>query len=196
MQGDGAAASAQTVKEITIGSHKVLIGKLVFKDFAIAKEMAAEEVKRGLIQTYTKNQDLVALLPKEVQATVVQDAFLRAEKITADSLPPKMAWLPTRSSDNGKVLLNTGERFFHKESNQWIEKGKPLLSEQEIEYSGWWLSQTTSGKICAAWLAMKKCQGQQDWTLDYVSELLQDEDQLEGTANAVGELSQQRLGNS
>lgn len=196
MQGDGAAAAAQTIRQIKIGTKFVSIGKLVFRDYAAAKEQAADEYKRSLVQTYTKNPDLVASLPKEMQATIIQEAFARAEKITADSLPPKLTWLPERDPGNGRVLVNTGERFFHQKANQWIEKGKPLLSEQEIEYSGWWLSQTNSGRIFAAWLAMRKCPGQEHWTLDYVSELMQDEEDLEGTANAVGELSQQRLGNS
>lgn len=195
MQGDGASACAQTVKEITVGSRKILIGKLSFRDFTTAKEMAAEDAKRSLIQTYTKNPDLVAMLPKELQQSAVQDAFSRAEKITADNLPKKMAWLPKRDSITGKAVLNTGERFFHKEANQWIDKGKPLLEDQEIEYSGWWLSQTQSGQMCALWLAARKCKGQEDWTLDYVSELIQDDTDLDEAANAVGELSQQRLGN-
>ena len=107
-----------------------------------------------------------------------------------------MAWLPKRNPNNGKPILNMGERFFDKASKKWIEKGGPLLEEQEIEYSGWWLSQTQMGMIFAAWLSMRKCPGQEDMTIDDVTEMLQDEEVLEETANAVGELSQQRLGNS
>lgn len=195
MQGNGAAAAAQTSRVVTVGSKKFELGKLTFKDFATAKEQCAAEYKRSMLATYIDNPDYIKSLPPEIQATVIQDAFARAEKITADSLPSKMAWLPKRDQ-NGKLLLNRGERFFHKESKQWIETGGPLLEEQEIEYSGWWMSQTNMGKIFATWLSMRKCKGQEHLTVDDVAELLQDDELLEQTANAVGELSQQKLGNS
>lgn len=193
MEGNGAAAAAQTIRTIKIGDKNVAIGKLVFDDYASAKEQAADEYKRNLILTYTKNQDL---LPDNMKATAIQEAFLRAEQITADSLPPKMIWYPKRDPNNGKVVLNTEERFFHKESRQWIGKGAPLLEQIEVEYSGWWMSNTNSGKIFASWLAMKKCPGQTDWTLNDVMGMLQDDSIIEEAATAVGKLSEQKLGNA
>jgi len=195
MKGNGAAASAHTTRILEVGDRKIAIGKLTFDDYASAKEQAAAEYKRNLIKTYTENPDLMDKLPPDVKATAIQDAFLRAEQITADSLPPKMIWYPQRDMTTGKPLLNKGERFFHKESRRWIEKGAPLLEQIEVEYSGWWLAQTNSGKIFAAWLAMKKCAGQTDWTINDVMEILQDEEAIEAAAVAVGTLSEQHLGN-
>lgn len=196
MHGNGAAAAAQTSRTIKVGNRTIELGKLTFRDFATAKEQCAAEYKRGMLATYIDNPDMVKALPLEMQATVIQDAFTRAEKITADSLPMKMAWLPKRDQNTGKMVLNRGERFLHKESKQWINTGDPLLEEQEIEYSGWWMSQTNMGKIFATWLSMRKCKGQEHLTVDDVTEMLQDDELLEQTANAVGELSQQKLGNS
>lgn len=196
MHGNGAAAAAQTSRTIKVGNKTIELGKLTFRDFATAKEQCAAEYKRSMLATYIDNPDMVKALPAEMQATVIQDAFARAEKITADSLPMKMAWLPKRDQNTGKMILNRAERFMHKESKQWINTGDPLLEEQEIEYSGWWMSQTNMGKIFATWLSMRKCKGQEHLTVDDVTEMLQDDELLEQTANAVGELSQQKLGNS
>jgi len=195
MKGNGAAAAAHTIRTIQVGDKQVAIGKLVFDDYASAKEQAAAEYKRSLIKTYTENLDLMEKLPPDVRATAIQDAFLRAEQITADSLPPKMIWYPQRDKMTGKPLLNKEARFFHKESRRWIEKGAPVLEQVEVEYSGWWLAQTNSGKIFAAWLAMKKCPGQTEWTLNDVMAILQDEQAIESLAREVGSLSEQHLGN-
>lgn len=195
MKGDGAAASAHTIRTIQVRGKTISIGKMVFDDFASAKEQAAAEYKRNLIKTWTDNLDLLEKLPPDVRATALQDAFLRAEKITADSLPPKMIWYPKRDKTTGKVVVNKEERFFHKEAKRWIEKGGPILEEIEVEYSGWWLSQTNSGKIFAAWLSMKRCPGQEDWTIDDVMGILQDEEAIESAAREIGTLSEQHLGN-
>ena len=193
MQGNGASSCVRTFRTIDIGNRKISLGKLTFKDFATAKEQAAAEYKRSLIQTYTKNMDLV---PEDQKANCIAQAFEKAEQITADSLPPKQVWMPKRDQQSGKILKNIGERYYHNEARKWIEKDSPLIFQQEIEYSGWWLAETNMGRMFATWLSISKCPGQEEMTLDDVAALFQDnEDELEEAANEVGKLSQQKLGN-
>lgn len=194
MIGNGVAAAAQAFRTIEINGRSILLGKLTFKDFASVREQACAECKRSLIKTYLDNMDL---LDESDRATIRQVAFEKAEKVTPDSLPDKKAWLPKRDPQSGRVLHHRGQRFWHPEAKQWVEDGGPLLEEQEIEYSGWWLAQTNAGRMYAAWLSMRKCPGQESWTIDDVAALFgEDEEAIEHTANAVGDLSQQRLGNA
>jgi hypothetical protein len=192
--GDGATAVVRRRRTQTLPNGKVIeLETLGFKDFAQVREEACAEYKRNLIHTYTSNLDLV---PASDRDGVIMKAFEKAEKINPDDLPLKTAWLPKTNAD-GRIIKHSGETFYHAQAKQWIRDGEPLLEEQELEYAAWWMSYSVPGKIYATWLSMRKCPGQETLTRDDVDAMFVDQgESLEETANAVGELSQPRLGNS
>lgn len=166
--------------------------QLTFKDFAQIREEACAQYKRAMIQTWTKNLDL---LPENMRQDAVQRAFDRAEKITPDAMPKKKAWVPTRDRE-GRVVRNVGEAFYHEEAQELIGLGDPLPKLADIEYSGWWMSQDNLGKLYATWLSMRKCPGQEKLTLDEVDQMFMNQlEALDSAANVVGDLSAPRLGN-
>jgi len=184
---NGASAAAQGMRTHTLGGRKFLLAPLVFDDFVTAREEAAKHAKRSIIQTYNDNMDL---LPENMREHAMEKAFAQAALVNADNLPPHKVWT-TKTDANGKNVLNTGERFFHTETNQWIEKGKPLPVEVQVDFATWWMAQTVAGNILGMWLSIRRVPGQESVTLDEVCALGQtDRTGLEQGANSVGELSE------
>ncbi len=195
MESNGASAIARKSVTLPLKNGKHLeLGQLLVQDFMSLREEARADYVRSLIQTYTRNLDLV---PEEQRATITMQAFEKAEKITVDSLPPKKAWVAKRDPKTGKLVRHRGERFRHKESGQWVEDGAPLLTEEEIDYAGWWQAQTKIGLLHVLLRSLRRSPGQEHLTLDDVIQLFSgdDEEMLEEAGNIVGELSSRRLGN-
>lgn len=193
MSGDNLSAVVRRRQTVDLpGGKTIELEQLNIKDFAQIREQACSDYKRNLIETYTRNLDL---LPEAMRADAVQKAFEKAERITPDDMPKKLAWLPKRDKQ-GRVLTHSGERFFHEAAGVWIETGGPVLEQQPMEYAGWWLSQTQMGRMYGVWLSMRKCTGQESLTLDAVAKMFTDSlDALGTVADTLGELSQPRLGN-
>ncbi len=191
MTGESSAAKRRRTLTLPSGAT-VEVEQLSFKDFCQAREEALAEYKRGLISTYTRNSDLA---PPEMKEGLILKAFEKCESITADDMPKRKAWLPQRQQ-NGKPVRNKGEAFKHEPSGEWIKTGDPLLEEQEIDFASWWLSYTSAGKIYGVWLALRRCQGQENITLDAVGAMFIDQlAALDAAADVVGEISTPQLGN-
>jgi hypothetical protein len=168
------------------------LGALTIGDFAQIREQACTEYKRNLIQTWTKNADL---LPPDQRMPAIERAFARAEELTPEDLPPRKVWLPKREND-GSAVRHKGDRFFHQGAKVWIEKGGPVLEEQEVDYVTWWMSQTATGRLHASWLSMRHCPGQESMTYDQACDLLSKQSQtLASVADEIGDLSRPTLGN-
>lgn len=195
MQGNGDSAVARKTVTLPLKNGKhVEFGQLLVQDFIQLREEACADYKRNLILTYTKNLDL---FPEEERAAIRAMAFEKAEKVTPDSLPKVKTWVAARDPTTGAILRHHGDRFRHEPSGQWIENGAPLIEQDEVEYTGYWQSQTRVGLLHTLLRSMRRCPGQEACTLDDVIELIAGEDELlEAAANAVGDISARRLGNA
>lgn len=172
--------------------RQVEIEMLGFKDYEIIAEQACARYKRSIVQTYTENMDLV---PADLKADMLKTAFERAEKITKDTLPMQEAWMPKEDAD-GKYVINTGPRYYNEDSGQWTETGDPVLEKRKMDYTAWWMSFTLAGKAFTTWQSVRKCNGQERFTLDEIESLfLGKPEELEKLAQSIGELSRPRLGN-
>lgn len=178
MQGNGGTAAVRRRRSITLpDGTAVEIEQMTFRDFMRVREEACAEYKRGLIQTYTRNIDLV---PTDRQATIIQEAFEKAEKVTPDTLPTHTIRLPKRTTA-GKIVRDAA--------------GAIVMEEQVIEYATWWMAETSVGKVFALWLAASKCNPK--ITREWIEEKFTDSpDALDDAANVIGELSEPRLGNA
>ena len=196
MQGNGAGAIAR--KSVTVqlknGKH-VQFGQLVIKDFLDLREEARNDYVRGVMATSLKNLDM---FPPEDHAALRNRALEKAESITVDSLPKQKAWVAKRDVITGKIVRHRGQRFRHEPSGQWVEDGAPLLEEEEIDYAGWWQSQTRLGQLHVLLRSIRRgCPAQEHWTLDDVIAAVGEDDQfLDEAANTIGILSAPTLGNA
>jgi hypothetical protein len=137
-------------------------------DWATLEEEAVQAAKRDLLETYTKNMDLLAMLPEPMREKMLLDVFKRAEDLRADNLPT----VTVKVKADGKEV------------------------EVAVGYAHWWVSRTMKGKMTAAWLGMRKAKP--GLTYEGAGKLMADwggEAQLETVANAVGEISKPTLGN-
>lgn len=78
----GAVARRSKLVPLPDGTH-VELRALVLSDLACLQEEAAHAFKRDLIETYTRNADL---LPEADRRQVILDAFKRAEEIRPDTI--------------------------------------------------------------------------------------------------------------
>ena len=156
----------------TIEIHALGLG-----DFVAARDRALQQFKRQKIQTWTENVDL---LPVDKKERWIREAFERAEALSFDDLPQKRMKIPVRRSD-GKIVKD--------------KNGDPLLRETEVEYTAWWMAETVDGRLYMTWLSIHR--GDPAFTLDDADALFIDAmDELETTANLVGDISSPTLGNS
>lgn len=177
MHGNGGTAAVRRRRSISLpDGTKVEIEQMTFRDFMRVREEACAEYKRGLIQTYTRNIDLV---PEDRRATIIQEAFEKAEKVTPDTLPTHTIRLPKRTT--GGALVRDAA-------------GNLVMEEQQIEYATWWMAETSVGKVFALWLAATKCDPKitREWIEEKFTEA---PEALDDAANVIGELSEPRLGN-
>jgi hypothetical protein len=128
---------------------------LGIRDLVQCQEECVEDHKRAYLQTYTRNVDL---MPAELRKQMIEDAFVAAAAISYEDLPVKLINMPI--IENGKVI--TGEN------------GKPLTRQMKVEYAMWWVGEAMKGKLYSAWLAMRKCQGQGDITLNDADDIFVD----------------------
>lgn len=179
MHGNGASAAVRRRRVINLPDGTTLeLEQFSFRDFAQVREEACARYKRGLIKTYTENLDL---MPEDMRATAVREAFERAEKVTPDDLPTRLHPMPVRDKD-GKVARDPNT-------------GQPILEQVPLEYSNWWMSFTTDGQIYAVWLAAKKCRP--ELRLEDIDRVFaQAIENLSEATDALGELSEPRLGNA
>lgn len=172
--------------------RQVEIEMLGFKDYEIIAEQACARYKRSIVQTYTDNMHLV---PAELKSDMLKTAFERAEKITKDTLPMQEAWMPKEDAE-GNFVINTGPRYYNEDSGQWTETGDPVLEKRKIDYVAWWMSFSLAGKAFTTWQSVRKCKGQEHFTLDDIEALLLPHpEKLEKLAQSIGDLSRPRLGN-
>ena len=159
--------------------EKVEIGALGLKDYVQAREEALTQYRRTRIQAWTKNLDLLDDLTVAERQGIVQDAFARAE---VEDLPVKSMKLPIR----GK-----GGRFLIKDE----QTGELLTKTQEVEYTAWWMSDTPEGRLFMTWLSIRRAKP--DFTLEQADEIFRNHvEELESIADAVGDISGPKLGNS
>jgi len=170
-----------TVRRRTVhklpGGRTVEICALGLGDFIAARERALQQYKRTKIETWTANADL---LPDDQRTQWIREAFERAEALTVDDLPRRKMKLPARRADG--AIIRDG-------------RGEPVLRDAEVEYAAWWMSETAEGRLFMTYLSIRR--GDPSFTLDAADELfINAMDELETTANLVGELSTPSLGNS
>lgn len=190
-KGDGLSAVVRRRKTFPLPNGKELeISQLTLRDVAALREQACSDYKRNLIETYTRNSDL---LPEDQRQSAIADAFKRAEAITADDLPAKKAWIPKVTAD-GTPCQHTGERYFHIHAKVWIDHGGPILEEKDVDYATWWSSFTNIGRLHTLWLSVRHCPGQQEMTKDELLALIADDSVLDSAASEIGDLSEPRLG--
>lgn len=79
----GAIVTRSRVVQLDDGTN-VEVRALDMADWAALEDAAVQQCKRSLIETYTKNVDLI---PQAYREKMLQDAFKRAEDIRADNLP-------------------------------------------------------------------------------------------------------------
>jgi len=191
-KGDGQSVVTRRTRAIELPSGKSIeLSQLTLKDYTALREAACSEYKRNLIETYTRNLDL---MPEEMRSVAVKEVFKRAESITPDDLPKKKAWV-AKKDESGQFVRNDGEPFYHDGVQQVINTGDAMPVEEPIDYAGWWASNTSIGRIHTLWYSMRHCNGQQGTTLEEMFSMFQDDAAARDAANVVGELSEQRLEN-
>jgi hypothetical protein len=154
------------------------LAQFTFRDFQLIKEEACAHYKRSMIATYTRNLDLI---PEDRRAKILDDALSRAEAIGPENLPKKTHKMPVRNQETGKLVRDPAS-------------GQLVIENQEIEYYQWWLSFTIEGQVFSVWLGARKCKA--DITLDYIQRVYMNHlQELDSAADAMGELSEPRLGN-
>ncbi len=134
MAGDGLTAATRRRLVHTLPSGKEIeLEAITVRDYAQIREQACKEYKRQFIETFTLNADL---LPLEKRATVAEDAFEKASKITPDDLPKKEVAAP----DGKKVLLNYADWWMGMTVpgvlySVWLSmrKNQPGLTQADVE---------------------------------------------------------------
>jgi hypothetical protein len=175
-----------------IGSHTLPNGKeIILYGFGLIEwtsiqEAALSHFKRSIIKTVTDTMDL---LPEEIKKEELRRAYDEAKRLTIDQAPSHTVRVPETDA-NGNLKMN-GD-------------GQPVLREEEMDYTSWWMSETVDGKLCCLWLSARKAPGQEAWTKEHISELFSEQIddevaalEIEQAAQTVGRLSQSELaGNS
>lgn len=145
---------------------EVEVRALDLSDWAMLEDEAVSVCKRNMLETYTKNADLI---PEDLRKEMLQDAFKRAEEIRADNLP----------SVTVKVNVpGVG------------------LQDIPMGYAHYWLQSTMRGRLFASWLSVRKAKpgwtlnDAADFFAAKGGEKVLDE-----VANVVGEVSNPTLGN-
>lgn len=156
--------------------RKVELSQLGMQDFIQLKAEALKRYRREQIEAVTDNLDLV---PEDRRDKLIEDAIYKAREVTAANLPQQKIQWPLR--DNKGQLLKD-------------DNGFPLTKEIPVPYEMWWMSETPEGKLQAAWLSIRACKGQEDFTIEQVDELFKDAlDELDEAANLVGEMSAPKI---
>ena len=79
----GAIVRRSAVQRLQDGKN-IELAALTLADWAFLQEEAAHAIKRDLIETYTRNADL---LPDDIRRATILEAFKRAEDIRAETVP-------------------------------------------------------------------------------------------------------------
>ena len=97
MAGDGLSATTRRRRTVTLPNGRVIeLETIGMRDYAQVREQACADYKRQMIQTWSKNVDL---LPESERDGAVLRAFDKAEKITPDDLPTKTVTDPETSRE-------------------------------------------------------------------------------------------------
>ncbi len=190
-----AATQRSRIVDLPDGSHLEL-RPLTIQDWGTLEEEALKAYKREFLSTYLENLDLI---PESKRAAKEAEAWERAEKLTADGIPPKIVESPAvgqdgkviRNSPPGtEVLLNSGELVT-------ISKlvGDRCYALQKVPYAQWWFSSTFKGRMRAVWLSARRARP--GVTEDELAALFMrvGEESLDDAANTVGSLSKSQVGN-
>lgn len=141
---------------------------LGIRDIVQCQEECLEDRKREFLQTYTRNMDLI---PRQEQAAMLREAFSTAGEMQYSQLPKQIVEMP---------LIEDGKQINDPDT------GLPVLIPTRVEYAMWWVGETLRGKLYSAWLAMRKCQGQGDITINDVDDIFVDS--IGDLDQAVGKL--------
>lgn len=161
------SAIVQRRRLVTLPDNtEVEVRALDLCDWAMLEDEAVNVHKRQLLETYTKNADL---LPDDMRKDVLLAAFKRAEDVRADNLPSVM------------VKVN-------------IEGAG--IQEVPMGYAHYWLRNTMRGRLFAAWLSIRKSKPAWtlNEAAEFFAEKGGDK-VLDQVADAVGEVSAPTLGN-
>jgi hypothetical protein len=161
------SAIVQRRRLVTLPDNtEVEVRALDLCDWAMLEDEAVAVCKRSMLETYTKNMDLI---PQAYREQMLQDAFKRAEDIRADNLPSVM------------VKVN-------------IEGAG--IQEVPMGYAHYWLRNTMRGRLFAAWLSIRKSKPAWtlNEAAEFFAEKGGDK-VLDQVADAVGEVSSPTLGN-
>jgi hypothetical protein len=155
---------------------KIELQALGLQDIARCQDEALAEHRRGFIETYTRNIDLI---PEADRRQVVDSAFAKASRMTLADLPDPELNVPIRN-DDGSYLTD--------------DLGSPVYRRESVEHVFWWMSETLRGRLFAVWLSARK--SSPELTLDYLDLLFIDSPQdLRAIAQTVADLTTPKLGN-
>ena len=161
------SAIVQRRRIVTLPDNtQVEVRALDLCDWAMLEDEAVNVHKRTMLETYTRNADLI---PEDMRKEMLQDAFRRASEVRADTLPSVM------------VKMN-------------IEGAG--VQEVPMGYAHWWLRTTLRGRLFAAWLSVRKSKPAWTLNdaAEFFAEKGGDK-VLDQVADAVGEVSAPTLGN-
>lgn len=131
MKGLNLGPMTQGSRNVSLSNgENVEVRKLNLTDWATLEDEAIQAAKRSLVETYTRNLDLI---PPDMRQAMVEQAFRRAEDLRADNLPTVTV----------KIKAADG-----------TEQDVPL------GYAHYWMGRTIRGKLTAVWLSVRKSKPQ------------------------------------
>lgn len=168
------------------GGH-VEMRPLVLSDWATIEEEAVQYAKRELIQTYSRNADL---LPEPIRERTIMDVFRKAESMRIDNLPTVRVMVPLFNADDTPMLEMV-------EQADGTMKPVQVTQPMDLSYGHYWVTKTMAGDLCSTWLSMRKSKPglTQDEAAEIFSSFRDSESLLKEAADVVAELSRPSLGN-
>lgn len=178
---DSLSAVSRNRKVIKIGERSIEISALTLGDIIQCRTQSLDQYRRDMIRAWTSNADL---MPEDMRSAWVREAFEKAQQIEIQDLPTKSLKLPKRDAA-GKLVKDS--------------TGAVVMEVQPVEYAIWWATETYEGKLYSAWLSIRRGKGQEAMTLEQVDRMFSEPTDealsLADVADAVGDLTQSKLGN-
>lgn len=110
-------------------------------DIAFAELEALAHFKRTILETWSKNLDLLKSKSAAEKDALLLQKIADLERIDTCDMPRKMTWVPKLVG--GRLQVNA-------------ETGRPVLVQTEVGYVEWWMQGTANGQLLMVWRSAKK----------------------------------------
>lgn len=168
------ATTLAAPKALTVDGQTYRFSRLTLRDFGELEQAALDAYRREYLQTRLGNADLIAgdMPFEQYRAKVIEEAL----RLRLDNLPPVGTEMPVFDEDMQPIF---------------DDDGNPRMRRQLVEYPIYWFTQTTSGRLHAVYLSLKK--EHPEITIDKVDRLMMEFAgkgySAEMIANMIGEIS-------